>query len=101
MALGTPPPPGAPPATIQSRSFERLEVEIRNLSVFAWFIFGGLAAAVGIYVLIISNLGFGQRGDFLVCLFWGFGLPVGGQQLLQLTTGSVVTALGVTVPKAS
>jgi hypothetical protein len=74
---------------------------MRDLNVVTWLVFGGLATVAGVYVLIISNLGFGLLADFVVCLFWGFGLPVGSQQLMQLTPGSVVTALGVTVPKAS
>jgi len=100
-AGGAPPPPGAQHFAIQPRSFEQLVIEIRNLSGIAWLVFGLLSAAVGVYVLIINNLGFGLPGDFFTCLLWGFGLPVSGQQLVQSTVGSVGTALGITVPKAS
>lgn len=99
-APAAPPPGAAHGVSIESRSYEQLVIQIRNLDIVTWLVFGGLATAAGVYVLIISNLGFGLPADFVACLFWGFGLPVGGQQLLQLTPGSVVTALGVTVPKA-
>jgi hypothetical protein len=86
---------------IQPPSFEKLVVEIRHLSLLAWLIFGLLAVALGAYVIILSNLGFGVPSDYLVCLFWGFGLPVSGQQLVQSTVGSVGSALGFSVPKTT
>jgi hypothetical protein len=94
-----PPPPGAPHAAIQPRSFEQLAIEIRNLSGVAWLVFGGLATAVGAYILVIGNLGFGVPADYFMCLFWGFGVPVSGQQLVQSTVGSIGAAFGITVPK--
>ena len=83
----------------QPRSFEQIVAEIRLLSGVSWLIFGVLATALGTYILVLSNLGFGAPTDYLVCLFWGFGLPVGGSQLLQATAGTASTALGFTVPK--
>jgi hypothetical protein len=41
-------------------------------------------------MLIIPNAGFGVPMDFVLCLLWGFGLPIAGQ---QLAPGSVKTAL--------
>jgi hypothetical protein len=98
---GVAPPLGARHATIPSPTFEQLAIEVRNLSAIAWLVFGGLATVVGVYVLIISNLGFGVPSDYFVCLFWGFGLPVGSQQLVQSTIGSVGTAVGVSVSKTT
>jgi hypothetical protein len=92
-------PPNFTPAAISSPTFEQLTIEIRRLSAAAWLVFGALATCVGTYVLIVNNLGFGVLPDYFVCLFWGFGLPVGGQQLVQSTIGSVGTALGISVPK--
>ena len=101
-ALGAAAPPGnVPPLNIQPQSFEQLVVEIRHLSWAVWLVFGGLATALGAYILVLNNLGFGVPTDYLVCLFWGFGLPVGGQQLFQSTLGSVGAILGVSVPKAT
>jgi hypothetical protein len=81
-------------------TFEQLTVEIRNFSALTWLVFAILATALGTYILVILNLGFGVAADYFVCLFWGFGLPVGGQQLAQSTTGSVATVLGIPVPKS-
>jgi hypothetical protein len=105
LRVAQPPPPDQPEppprAAIMPPSFEQLSIEIRDLSGIAWLVFGGLAVAVGAYVLIISNLGFGVPSDYFVCLFWGFGLPVGGQQLAQSTVGSVGSILGISLPKTS
>ena len=81
-------------------TFEQLTVEIRNFSLMTWTVFAILATALGTYILVILNLGFGLLSDYFVCLFWGFGLPVGGQQLAQSTIGSVSTVLGIPVPKS-
>jgi hypothetical protein len=88
------------PAEARPPTFEQLTVEIRNFSLMAWAVFAILATALGTYILVILNLGFGVLSDYFVCLFWGFGLPVGGQQLAQSTIGSVSTVLGIPVPKS-
>jgi hypothetical protein len=84
-----------------TRSFEQLTITIRDLSIATWVVFALLATALGAYVLVVSNLGFGVVGDFFTCLFWGFGLPIAGQQLAQSTIGTVATALAVPVPRPS
>jgi len=78
----------------------QISTEIRTLSGIAWLVFAVLTTALGTYVLVLSNLGFGTYMDFLVCLFWGFGLPVGGSQLAQSTTATASTALGFSMPRA-
>lgn len=78
-----------------------LTVEINRLSCFVWSIFGLLATALGSYVVVFTNPGFGLPADFLFCLFWGFGLPSSAQQLAQATVSSAGTALGVPIPKPS
>jgi hypothetical protein len=90
----------APLASIQPKTFEQLQIEIRDVSVLAWLVYGAVAAAVGVYVLIINNLGFGIPSDYFFCLLWGFGLPVGGQQLATATFQSVGTAMGIQLPRA-
>jgi hypothetical protein len=85
----------------QSRSSEQVTAEIRAFSGLAWSVFGLFATALGAYVLILSNLGFGTFSDYLICLFWGIGLPISGTTLAQSTTGSAATALGFSIPKAS
>jgi hypothetical protein len=101
LAAGTTRTTNLSAAAIPSPTFQQLSIEIRDLSTVTWLVFGALATCVGTYILIISNLGFGVPSDYFICLFWGFGLPVGSQQLVQSTVGSVGTALGVSVPRAS
>jgi hypothetical protein len=52
------------------------------------------------YVVVLANTGFGLANDFLLCFFWGVGVPIGAQQLSQSTTLSAGSALGVTIPAA-
>ena len=87
--------------SFRPRTSEQVLTEIRTLSRIAWLVFALLTTALGTYVLILSNLGFGQCMDFLVCLFWGFGLPVGGTQLAQSTTATASTALGFSLARPS
>jgi hypothetical protein len=78
---------------------DSLRVDINVLSLAVWAAFALVTTALGVYVLIYNNPGFGTLGDFLVCAFWGFGLPTGAQQLTQLTAASVSTSLDISVPK--
>jgi hypothetical protein len=99
--LGTTPRVGVRPTDIQIPSFEKLTLEIRTVSVMTWLVFGGIATALGAYILIINNLGFGVPADYFTCLFWGFGLPVSGQKLVEATIGTVGSTLGISMPKTS
>ncbi|MEJ0091897.1 MAG: hypothetical protein WDN46_00165 [Methylocella sp.] len=106
---GFPPPalsaqmaaPGAPQAghAAPALAYQRLTVEIANTSLLAWALFAVPATALGAYVVVLANTGFGLAADFLLCFFWGVGLPIGAQQLTQSTTiSTAASALGVTVP---
>jgi len=81
------------------RTSEQVTAEIRALSGLAWLVFALFATALGTYVLILSNLGFGTFSDYLICLFWGIGLPISGTTLAQSTTGSAATTLGFSIPR--
>ncbi|WP_028466975.1 hypothetical protein [Nisaea denitrificans] len=85
-------------ASPRPKTYERISLEIRRLSGLVWAVYGLLTTAVGAYVLVWSNPGFGLPTDFWECLFWGFALPT-GSQLLQATPTTVATSLGVSVPK--
>jgi hypothetical protein len=81
-------------------TYERLTLEIASTSLWVWALFAVLATALGAYVVVLSNTGFGLSADFLLCFFWGVGVPIGAQQLAQSTTVSAGSALGVAVPTA-
>lgn len=59
-----------------------------------------IAFLAGMYVLVLSNLGFGTFADVIKCFFWGLGFSVAGGQLEQLTQSTVTGSFGISVPKA-
>jgi hypothetical protein len=81
-------------------TYQLLNVEIARTSLWVWALFAVLATALGAYVIVLANTGFGLPGDYLLCFFWGVGVPIGAQQLTQSTAGTAASALGVTVPAA-
>jgi hypothetical protein len=74
----------------------QLEVSIDRFSLLAWAWILVVTIAVGAYVLIFSakGLGFGTPADYLLCFFWGVGLP-SGASLITSTTSTVSTTFGV------
>lgn len=85
--------------TVAVRTYDELRFEIRTIGLAVWIAMAILTTLVGTNAVVLSNLGFGLVTDYLVCLFWGLGLPIGAQQLNQLTTASVSTTLGVSISK--
>jgi hypothetical protein len=88
--------PAAAPLTLQ-----RLVTQIEALSFTVWWAYLALTTVAGIAILIINNAGFGTPMDLVFCLFWGFGLPVTLDKLVQLSPATVATPLGITLPKAA
>jgi hypothetical protein len=87
------------PGVSAEQTSTQLTVQIARISVATWIFIAIATIALGYYVLILPNLGFGLPGDYLLCLLWGLGLPLGAQQLAQSSSSSIATALGVNVPK--
>ncbi|WP_162915126.1 hypothetical protein [Desertibaculum subflavum] len=87
----------APSAPAPTR-YEQLTVATRRLSLAVWAGYAALTVALGAYVLVWTNNGFGVGLDYLDCLFWGAGLPA-ATQLAQATPATVATALGVSNAK--
>ena len=100
--LGTPSPSAAVSRGLLAKkeaSTRMLRLEISLVNWAMWLVVCLLTTLVGSYVVVWSNLGFGLPTDYVFCLLWGFGIPIGGQQLLQLTPKNVVTTLGISGPK--
>jgi hypothetical protein len=76
-------------------SAEQINVQVRWLSFGVWAAFACFATLTGAYFCVFSNLGFGTINDYLLCLLWGVGLPIGGQQLMPITTSSVTSSFGI------
>lgn len=91
-ALGA---PMAAPAAARDPGSQHLLLETAAANSLVWLGMLALTWAIGLFVLVLNNPGFGVPMDFLYCLIWGFGLPAAGQ---QLTGTSAATAIGITLP---
>jgi hypothetical protein len=80
-------------------SFQIL-LQIEAVTIVFWIVWAILTTLAGFLVLILPNPGFGGAMDYVQCLLWGFGLPVAGQSLQQLSISSINTQLGITMPKS-
>lgn len=78
---------------------KELRLESRRLSFAVWVIWGGATVLVGVVAMILTNQGFGTALDYIKCFLWGFSIQAVGQQLQQLTPGSVTTSLKIPVSK--
>jgi len=87
-----------PPASKQPTSFQVL-LRMEAVTIVFWIAWLVLTSLAGLLVLILPNPGFGGLMDDMQCLLWGFGLPVAGQSLQQLTVSSINSQLGVTLTK--
>lgn len=81
-------------------TLQRLVTQIEALNLRIWWAYLALTTVAGIAILIINNAGFGTAMDFVFCLFWGFGLPVTLDKLVQLSPAAVATPLGISLPKS-
>jgi len=91
LTISSPPPKG-------KLSFQIL-LQIEAITILFWVVWAVLSTLAGFLVLILPNPGFGGGLDYVQCLLWGFGLPVAGQSLQQLSVSSINTQLGITLPK--
>ncbi len=83
----------------QPKTTVELRVQIHLITAAFWLVWGGLSLLLGIAVLILANPGFGSAMDYIRCVFWGFGLPVAGQSLLQVTQSNFNSNFGVTLSR--
>lgn len=83
--------------TPAARSYEQLNLETQYISYALLIFMALLTTLLGSYIFVFSNLGFGLWTDYLVCLFWGFGLPTGGTKLAEMTTSSLANTLGISI----
>lgn len=89
-------PTGKAPDDTGDKGIESLIFEINVINWAVVIVTLVLTTLLGSYIVVWSNLGFGLWRDYLFCLLWGFGIPIGGQ-VLQMTSANVTTALGITV----
>lgn len=84
-----------------AQTVEKVRAELRSLSLWAWVFFGLVSWSIGSYILVMNNPSFGTWTDYGLCLLWGFGLPVGGSQLTQLSVGSLAGVFGFPLTKTA
>ena len=84
-----------------ARAVERVRAEIRTLSLMAWVFFEIVSVVIGAYVLVLNNPSFGTTTDLVLCALWGFGLPVGGSQLSQLSVSNLAGVMGFQLSKTT
>jgi hypothetical protein len=68
-------------------------------NVSTWLLWAVLTVSVGYVIIIAMDPGFGTTADLWKCFFWALGLQVAGQQMQQLTPGSVNSAMSISIPK--
>jgi len=88
------------PAAPGQRSFVAVRLEVQTITWLFWLVWGLLSVVIGTTVLILPAPGFGSAIDFVRCSLWGFGLPVAGNSIQNLTMGSLNTQLGVSVARS-
>ncbi|WP_156411881.1 MULTISPECIES: hypothetical protein [unclassified Ensifer] len=80
---------------------ERIAFDTAASNLVGWVAFGLLSFAVGGYLLIVANPGFGQWRDLLMCLLWGFGVPAAGEKLANLSGPGLAQGFGITLTKVA
>jgi hypothetical protein len=56
--------------------------------------------ALGVFVLIVRNLGYGSPSDLMIAFFWGLGLKL-GTDAARLGPGDVRNAFAIKIPAAT
>jgi hypothetical protein len=79
------------------RTVEQLSVQIAQVSALMWLVVVIATTTVGALALVLNN-SFGSSSDYVKCVLWGLGLPI-GSQALSATMTSVGTSLGITIAK--
>jgi type II secretory pathway pseudopilin PulG len=89
------------PAAPGQPTFLQVRLEVQTITMLFWLVWGLLSVVIGATVLIVPMPGFGSLTDFVRCFLWGFGLPVAGNSIQSLTTGSLNTQLGVSLTRST
>lgn len=90
--LSVPVPAPVAGASAAGASAQQIQLDLARSGALAWALTAVITTLIGWYVVVLSDLGFGTCRDYVMCVAWGLGLPIGAG-LLQQTRQSVVTAL--------
>jgi hypothetical protein len=75
---------------------ESLQRSFTELNVWSWIVWAILTMVGGFYLLILDKAGFGLIADYILCFFWGIGLPTTAE---KLTPAGVLQSLRITTIK--
>jgi hypothetical protein len=81
-------------------SVSTIKLEVAAASLIIWFVWALIAVLSGALLLIYQNPAFGTDYDLLVCLAWGIGVSIAGQQATQVNPGGVAQSIGIKLPGA-
>ena len=77
-----------------------LRLQVTAMSFVVWVLWALIAIGTGALALIYQNPAFGTQVDLLVCLAWGLGVSVAGQQATQASPVGVAQSIGIKLPGA-
>jgi len=85
-----------PPQAIVPIEEEEIRRGFAELNQLGWAVWALLTILGGFYLFIMDKPAFGLISDYIVCLFWGVGLPATAD---KLTPAGVLQTLSVSKPK--
>ncbi|CAN5776427.1 hypothetical protein BH18ACI5_BH18ACI5_06740 [soil metagenome] len=78
--------------------FQSLRLQISALSLLAYAAWAIISVLSGALLLVYQSPAFGSEVDLLVCLAWGLGVTVAGQQASQMVPANVAQSIGLKLP---
>jgi hypothetical protein len=78
---------------------KEITIQLQELSIFIWVLWGVVTVFVGLCALVLFNDAFGRPQDYIQCVLWGIGMPAVAQGFGGLTAGSVTSALSLPIPR--
>ena len=97
-AVGQPQPLRAPARASADEELKRIGLQLVAAGIAVWLFWAVTSILSGAALLILQNPAFGTEMDLLVCVLWGLGITVAGQQASQVTPAGVAGTIGVKFP---
>ena len=79
-------------------SEDKLERAFVGLNAVGWLFWGLFTILAGFYAFILDKPGFGLTSDYIICFFWGIGLPTAAD---RLSPSGVMQTLHAGTPKVA
>jgi hypothetical protein len=89
----------APWHAVGEMGSREITIQLQQLSIFVWILWGAATIFVGLCALVFFNDAFGRSQDWIQCLLWGIGMPAVAQGFGGLSANSVSSALSLPIPR--